>query len=328
MSGFTLLGPVISAVAAVNLSGSQGCFVALDTTGKFDLPTAGGPAVGVLIDNSGTAGQACSAQIAGIAEVLLGGTVAPKDYVKVDATGKAVTASGAEVAAGKAVGQCVVGGDSGETGAILLATLGAGQVALAESESIATTVDTSALTRQTLVTLVTADHTGALADGKYVGQKKDIRVISRTGSFKYTLTPTTMQAGQPTAFAFTEVGQYVQLTWASDGWFVTDVKTAGAGTTAAAGTINPLIARQGLTVGSSGAEDRILPDGFVPGHMIRIATDTVGTGTTTISGKFYDEDGSADGIDANYNAALDEATYVWDGLRWQAISIISVTISP
>lgn len=324
MSGFISLGPVISAVAAVDLSGSQGRFVRLDSNGKFDLPVAGGPAAGVLVDNAGTAGQACSAQIAGIAEVVLGGTVAPEDYVKVDSAGRAVTASGAEVAAGKAVGQCQVGGSSGATGAILLATLGAGQVALTESESIATTVATSALTRQTLITLVTANHTGALADGKYVGQRKDLRVIADSGGFTYVLTPTTMQANQPASFTFTSTGQYVQLTWAADGWYVTDIRTAGTAATAAAGTINPLVARQGLTIGSAGAEARTLPNGYVPGHTIVIAADTVGSGTTTIAGLFVNAAGTA-GTNTTYNAALDSARYTWNGAKWMLGDVISVT---
>ena len=51
------------------------------------------------------------------------------------------------------------------------------------------------------------------------------------------------------------------------------------------------------------------------------------SGSTTISGLFYDEDGSADGVDVTYNDALDEATYTWDGARWSLSSIISVAVT-
>lgn len=183
----------------------------------------------------------------------------------------------------------------------------------------------TALPRESVIA-ITGTASGVLGDGTYVGQRKRLRVISAASSPAYTLTPTTMQAGQPTAFVFTDAGQMVDLTWAADGWVVTDVKTAGAGTTAAAGTINPLIARQGLT--TNGSEDRILPNGYCPGHTIKIAVDTDTSGSTTISGLFYDEDGSADGIDITADSALDEVVLTWTGARWMGITHISAAVTP
>ncbi len=257
-----------------------------------------------------------------------GGAIALGDKLKVDTAGKFNTATAQEASDGKQVAIALSAAAADGDKVSIMLTGGAPTVTLVGSESINSTVAASVYTDETLVTLVTGDHTGALADGLYVGQRKRVYVVSADGTHTYVLTPTTMLAGQPTSFTFTALGQHIELTWTALGWRVTGVRTAGAGTTAAAGTINPLIRRQGLTVGSAGAEDRILPSGFVPGHQIKIVADVVGSGTSTISGLFYDEDGSADGIDLNYNAALDECTVTWDGARWIADSIISVTVSP
>lgn len=319
----------LSYPADVDLSASQFCGVAMNSDGELVLPSAGGAILGILYTKPAAAGRAGTVWGPGSGQkrCKLGGTVVPGDRLKVDSSGRFLLASAGDILAGAAVAVCAIGGAVNEIGACVLFG-GAGAVTQSSaSESIATSVDASVYVGETLITIVTADHTGVLADGLFVGQKKTMRVISQTGSFSHTVTPTTMQAGQPLAFVFTAKGQMIELTWSATGWVVTNIKTAGTGTTAAAGTINPLIRRQGLTIGSAGPEDRILPSGYVPGHTIKIAADTVGSGTTTISGLFNDEDGSADGIDANYNAALDECTFVWDGARWDPSSNISVTIS-
>jgi hypothetical protein len=318
--------------AGSDLSASQYCGVKVNASGQLALPSAGDQIIGVLYTAPAAAGRAATVRGSGtgIVKVKLGGTVTAGDVLKVSAAGKFLTASAGDVAAGAGVAVAVEGGALNELGSAVLLNSAASFATLSESESpsgAAGNYDLDEYVKDSLLTLGTANRTGALADGLYVGQRKRILVIAASGGFTYALTPATMLAGQPTSFTFTAVGQMVELTWTATGWRVTDIKTAGAGTTAAAGTINPLIYRQGLTIGSSGAEDRILPNGYVAGHTIKIAADTVGTGTSTISGLFYDEDGSADGVDANYNAALDEAVYTWDGARWVANSIISVTIS-
>lgn len=319
--------------AGSDLSASQYCGVVVNSSGQLALPSAGGAIVGVLYTKPAAAARAGEVMGlgSGVVKMKLGGTVTAGDVLKVASTGKFLTASASDVAAGAGVGICTTGGSDNEIGAGVLFSAASSIATTIASESpsgVAGNYDLSKYAQDSLLTLGTANRTGALPDGLFVGQRHRIRVIAASGGFTYALTPTTMAASQPTSFTFTAVGQEIELTWSAIGYTVTNVKTAGAGTTAAAGTINPLIARQGLTIGSAGAEDRILPNGYVPGHLIRIAADTVGSGTTTISGLFYDEDGSADGIDATYNAALDEATYVWDGARWQVISIISVTITP
>lgn len=324
-------GP-LSLPAAADLSGSIYCGAKLGSAGLV-LPAAGEAIFGVLQSKAASGKTALVECRPGVRTIAIsGGAVARGDRLKCDSAGKFLLASAQDIADGKAVAICVEGAATADKRISLVLTGGNPLTTLVASESIADDADhvaaTSVFVDETLVTLGTTSFTGTLANGLFVGQKKRVRVIAASGGFTYALTPTTMQAGQPTVFTFTAKGQAIELTWSATGWVVTAVTTAGTGTTAAAGTINPLIRRQGLTVGSAGAEDRILPSGWVPGHTIKIATDTVGTGTTTISGLFYDEDGSADGIDANYNAALDEATFTWDGARWIADSIISVTISP
>ena len=56
--------------------------------------------------------------ISGIAEVILGGTVAAGNYVAADANGDAVAASTAK---DEVVGFCVVGGADGDIGEVLIA---------------------------------------------------------------------------------------------------------------------------------------------------------------------------------------------------------------
>lgn len=327
---FQQLGPIISLVAAADLSGLQNRFVKINSAGKAAAVSAGGPTCGVLITNDGTAGQAVGVQTEGIASVELGGTVDEGEYVKVDANGKAVAVSGSDLANGIHVGQCVLGGDSGAIGAILLKTLGSGRVATSEIESIADDADhavaTSNSTRRTLVTLGTTNFIGVLADGLYVGQEKIIEVIAASGGFTYALTPTTMQAGQPASFTFTAKGQQVVLRWASDGWVVIDGKTAGAGTTADAATINTLIARQGLTI--AGTENRVLPSGMWIGQQIFVYLDTDTSGSTTLTGVFYDEDGSADATTVTMNDALDMVHLVWLGSRWLVNTQVSAPAAP
>lgn len=323
--------PPISKEAGADFSAETSRYlgVTLNSDEEAVLPSAGGAILGVL-SNTPEEGETARIETPGGGEVplRLGGTITAGMKLKVANTGKFVEASAGDIAAGSAVAFCTKGGADGEVGAGVLFGGAGTRAATTGSESpsgVAGNYDLTETTDQSLLTLGTANRTGALPDGLWVGQRKRIRVIAASGGFTYALTPTTMQAGQPTSFTFTALGQYIELTWSATGWVVTDVKTAGAGTTADAGTINLLIARQGLAI--AGTEDRILPNGWVPGHTIKIAVDTDTSGSTTISGLFYDEDGSADGVDVTYNDALDEAMYTWDGARWMLHSIISVAVT-
>ena len=111
-------------VAAADLSSSQYCAVDIDTNGKAALPSAGGRAIGVL-QNDPISGAEATIALFGVTKMILGGTVAKGDFVKVDAAGKAVATS---TATDKVVGICVEGGASGNTGSVLL--LGPGYLVL------------------------------------------------------------------------------------------------------------------------------------------------------------------------------------------------------
>jgi hypothetical protein len=293
------------------------------------LPAAGGAIIGVT-QTKGALGKPVKVECrpGERTPATSGGAVAFGDKLKVDAAGKFILASAQDIADGKCVAWCYDGAAAANRKISVVLLGSAGMPTLSPIETIADDVDhvvaTSAYTEETLVTLATTNMTGALANGLYVGQLKTITVDSQAAAFTYALTPTTMKAGQPASFTFTAKGQQVKLRWTATGWEVIAVRTAGTGTTANAGTINPLIARQGLIIGSAGAEARTLPNGYVPGHRIKIAADTVGTGTTTVAATMINANGTA-GTAATYNAALDEAVWVWTGAAWMLESVISVT---
>jgi hypothetical protein len=121
---YSLVGFMLSLEAAADLSSSQYCAVNVDTSGEAALPSAGGRIIGVL-QNDPTAGKEATIQIAGVSKMILAGTVAAGDWVKVDAAGKAVATA---VAGDEVVGICLVGGAVGNTGSVLL--LGPGFVTL------------------------------------------------------------------------------------------------------------------------------------------------------------------------------------------------------
>lgn len=173
--GFQLLGFTHSAVAAVDLSGSYGCAVVLDSTGKTNLPAAGGKIVGVNLQKP-IAGQEHGYQFLGVAECKLGGTVAVDDPVKVDANGRFVTASPTDVANGAAVGLCLEGGSINQYGSVMLMIAATGFASAGGEDVIA--LGTTAPSNKTAVTFVTIDgtKTGVLAAGLYPGQVKDIIV--------------------------------------------------------------------------------------------------------------------------------------------------------
>lgn len=328
----------LSIEASVDLSGSGYCAVTLDTTAalaKLALPAAGAPILGILYNKPtlGRMGKVYSFG-SGMRKARYGGGVTSKDLLKVDSSGRFLTASAQDVLDGKAV---AIAHKSGVLDGIGLVSLigSAGATSSTTASEIITTaaggaVATSNVVHETLITIAVANATGVLADGKFVGQKKRIRVDSDTGGFSYSLTPTTMRAGGPAMpFVLTSKGQMLELTWSATGWWVSDIKTAGtpAVQVAAAGTFNPLIAFNNITIGSAGLETRTLPDGFVAGHQITIMSGVVGTGTNNVAATLIRQDTGANGTNALYNAAGDLATFVWNGARWMPASQTSVTIT-
>lgn len=309
---------VIPVPAGSNLSSKQHRFMNL-SSGTLATASAGGRVVGVLINDPDAAGKPGSLQIAGVATVLAGGSITAGDGVAADADGKAVTATGPANVAGIALNTV----SSGEYCQVLLA--GTSAVGLAANVE---TVTSGALTVgiPTSFVSVTGSVAFTLADGEYVGQRKRIECTAAASTPSGTLTINDAATGEPVAWIFNAVGQMIDLMWTPTGWKLVDLRAAGTDTPAAASTLNLLVLQHVIAI--VGTQDWVLPDGEVPGQMqiFKVATAS-STPVGTISGLFYDEDGSADGTDLNLDAAADMATVVWDGARWNPIQLVAATIS-
>lgn len=319
----------ISVEAGSDLSASQFCAVTVNSSGQLVLPAANASILGILYDVPAAQGRAGAVQCAGVVKWRLGGTVAKGDKVKTDSTGRAVTASAADVAAGYGCGVCITGGAVNNNGEIFVEP-NLGIVAVSGVQAL---TDSGTINNTTLVTTLAITGTDAygMSDGLYVTQRKIVRCISAASSPAGTVTPTTVStdtAGgtSPASVVFNAAGQEVEYEWDATGWKIMRVRAAGADAPAAASTLNLLVANHVITIANT--QDWIIPSGYVPGQkqMIMVAT-TSGSPVGTISGLFYDEDGSADGVDVNLNAQADFAYLDWDGVRWMPVQLVSSTVS-
>lgn len=103
--------------AGQDLSSNQFCFVELASDGQVDaVASAGGDAIGVLMNDPSAAGRPAEVAVMGIAKVIAGGTVAAGARVQSDASGHALTAATGDIVLGRAV----TGGASGEVIEVLL----------------------------------------------------------------------------------------------------------------------------------------------------------------------------------------------------------------
>jgi hypothetical protein len=185
--------------AGSDLSAAYLCAVILNSDRQLALPTAGGPILGILQNKPAAQGRAGTVIGSGTGELScrLGGSVSPGDHLKVDASGRFLLASAPDIAAGAAIALCSKGGAINEEGACVLFAGAAGHAAVTASESpsgVAGNYNLDASIEEHRLTLGTANRTGVLADGKYVGQKHLIRAVADSGGFTYALTPTTMAA--------------------------------------------------------------------------------------------------------------------------------------
>jgi hypothetical protein len=220
---YQLLGPILTLVAAADLSSSQCCAVTVDSNGKFALPSAGGHVAGILIDNHGTAGQGTSAQMQGVAEWKLGGTVAKGDRVKCDSSGRAVTASAADVLAGAACGICLEGGSINTNGTILLqlAAAGVANGGVLDTALATNALDTAHLKRAVYFS-IDGTKSAALPNGLYEGQVLDLVCDAATNTPAGSVTGTFLtQAGaSATAAAFNAAADNLSLIWTGAAWRV------------------------------------------------------------------------------------------------------------
>lgn len=211
-----------SAPANTDLSASQYCGVTLNSSGKLALPSAGGFICGVLQNDPDAADKAGTYQNRDITPMKLGGTVAKGDFVKVDSSGRAVTASAGDVAAGSAVGICRIGGDANNIGEVQLTNLGAGFTAASGALEIVTSGAISVIKRTSLLSI---DGTKAftLASGLYAGQRKTIQAsvaanipAGQITSVFYDTDGTTAR----TTADYNAVGDYLELEWTGVKWQV------------------------------------------------------------------------------------------------------------
>lgn len=314
----------ISYQVGSDLSESQYC-LAVISAGKLALPSAGGRVTGVMLTKGFADGDVVSLGILGPQPCIAGGSFSAGNLLKATAAGKVVLASGSDIAAGSAIAVALQdsAGDT-EKVAIMLLQHGAG-IALTEDVETVTSGALS-VTKGTSFLSVTNTVAFTIADGPYAGFRKRIECSAVSGTPVGTLTITNPSGTEEDEWVFTAVGQALELVFLSDGWHIIEVVEAGTDTPAAASTINPLVRFHNLAI--DGTDDWILPSGSVPGQIqtfyVSAATNTpVGT----VSGLFYDEDASADGVDIQLNAAADLATVQWNGARWVGIQLVSAAIA-
>ncbi len=310
---------IIPVPAGSDLSTKQFYFMDI-TSGALAVAGAGTRVAGALCNDPNAAGKPGSLQIAGVAVVLAGGSISAGGGVASSAAGKAVAATGSAFVCGIAMFDV----SDGEYAAVLLT--GSSAVGLAAmSESV---IAPGALNPAIPTTLLSVDGTDAftMAAGTYVGQQKAIECVAAANTPLGTVTLADADGTEPLAWIFTAVGQRLEFEWRTGGWKLTRIVAAGTDAPTAATTVNPLVLQHVLTIADT--LDWIIPSGVLPGQIQHfLVASTSGSPVGTVSGLFYDEDGSADGVDLNLNAAGDIGTVMWTGARWTPTFLVSATIS-
>jgi hypothetical protein len=103
----------LSLPANADLSASQFCFVAVNTSGKLVLPSAGGDCIGVLQDKPDAAdriGEVAMLNMSGRLKVKAGATLTAGVKVQSDGSGNAIAA----LTGDHVLGTTLTGADSGE----------------------------------------------------------------------------------------------------------------------------------------------------------------------------------------------------------------------
>lgn len=214
---------IASAPADVDLSASQYCGVSINSSGELVLPSAGAAIVGVLQNDPDAAGKAGTYQHTGVTKMKLGGTVAQGDKVKVDSSGRAVTASAADVLAGQCIGWCRIGGAVNNIGEIQLALTATG---VSGGGYLDTALDTSALDAANLYSAIyfsIADtKSAALPAGVTPGQIIELHCDAVSGTPAGTVSGTFLSqaGGSGTGLAYNAAGDYARLVWTGAAWRV------------------------------------------------------------------------------------------------------------
>lgn len=121
---FQHFGDCLTLPGAADLSASRGLAVKINATGQWAIAGGGGigdRVHGILTEGFAPVGQGATAQLEGVAECVAGGVLAPGDYVKATAAGKAL----ATVTAGDHIfGVVVEGAGAADQMAAVLLFLG------------------------------------------------------------------------------------------------------------------------------------------------------------------------------------------------------------
>jgi len=216
--------------AGADLSGSQYCAVTTDSNGNLALPSAGGSAIGILYTApiQGKAGEVYGPG-SGVRKARFGGSVTLPAVLKVDSSGRFVTASASDIAAGSGIAIALeASGGANEVHPVLFFG-GATTVALGVGfdDIVLGTTAPSALTPITFAQ-VTGTKTGVLANGAYTGQQKRIIQSVATGTPVGTITGTfkTLAGAAATTLALgTAVATIADFVWDGTAWRATSAIT-------------------------------------------------------------------------------------------------------
>lgn len=207
----------ISLDAAEDLSASQFCGVVLGASG-VELAGIGDAIDGVLYNaDADAAGKPCTVVRGGRVKVKYGGTVTKGDPLKLDASGRFVTATAGDVIVGKAAESGAVN----NIGSMTFGYLGTADASGAEVIS-ATGATLSASARHHFLE-ISGTMAGTLPDGIYDGQEKVIHAVAAADTPAYTLAGKYDTNGTGTTAAlFNAAADQLRLVWSvtEDAWRV------------------------------------------------------------------------------------------------------------
>jgi len=226
---FDCMNP-FSLPASTDLSASQYCAVTIDSNGNLALPSAGGQVIGILYTQPNALGKAGEVWGggSGVRKAKYGGSVTAGQALKVDASGRFVTALAADVALGSAMAVAV---DSGAVNEIHSVIFFGGDSVVASvggvDDIVLGTTAPSGITEVTYVQ-TTGTKTGVLPNGLFVGQKK--RIIQSVASTSPVGTITgafqTLAGVAATTLALgTAVATIADFVWVVGAWRATSAIT-------------------------------------------------------------------------------------------------------
>lgn len=178
-----------------------------------------------------------------------------------------------------------------------------------------------------------------LANGTFVGQRKEIECVAASASPRGTLTITTPFTAEGATHVFFAVGQKINLVWTALGWHMTGKTRAGVlvpviGTTVLQGAtansgdtlaLNYSVSVTG-TVSSTGTKS--LPSGTVPGERCYVGNSVAGgtpIGNINFVGVTLANVAAAD-LQA-IGALTDTVTLEWTGAAWLVVANSGITVA-